>query len=110
MRLHDALLFHAREQPDAEFARLDGRRLSYAEARDSACRLARAIVAAGVRPGERVALLAKNCLEYPLCYYGASLAGVALVPVNVRLAPPEIAQVLADSETTLIIAGAESAA
>ncbi len=110
MRLHDALLFHAREQPHAEFARQDGHCLSYAEARDAACRLARALVAAGVRPGERVALLAKNCLEYPLCYYGASLAGVALVPVNVRLAPPEIAQVLADSEAALIIAGAEFAA
>jgi acyl-CoA synthetase (AMP-forming)/AMP-acid ligase II len=107
MRLHDALLFHARERPDAEFARQGARRLSYAEARDAACRLARALVAAGVRPGQRVALLAKNCLEYPLCYYGASLAGAALVPVNVRLAPPEIAQVLADSEAAIIIAGAE---
>src|SRR5581483_3313115 len=107
MRLHDALLYHAREQPLAEFARQDGRRLRYAEARDAACRLAHAIVAAGVRPGERVALLAKNCIEYPLCYYGASLAGAALVPVNVRLAPPEIAQILADSEAAIIIAGAE---
>src|SRR5581483_7149443 len=92
MRLHDALLYHAREQPLAEFARQDGRRLRYAEARDAACRLAHAIVAAGVRPGERVALLAKNCIQYPLCYYGAS---------------PEIAQILADSEAAIIIAGAE---
>ena len=107
MRLHDALLFHAREQPQAEFARAGDRRLSYADAGAAACRLARAIVAADVRPGERVALLAQNCLEYPLCYYGASLAGATLVPLNARLAPPELARLLADCEATLVIAGQE---
>jgi len=107
MRLHDALFYHAREQPDAEFAVQGARRLSYAAARDAVCRIANALLAAGVRPGERAALLAKNCLEYPLCYYGASLAGVALVPVNYRLAPPEVAHVLADSEAALVIAGRE---
>ncbi len=107
MRLHDALLYHAREQPQAEFATQGARRISYGEARDAACRIANALLAAGVRPGERVALLAKNCLEYPLCYYGASLAGVALVPVNYRLAPPEVAHVLGDSEAALVIAAPE---
>ena len=80
MRLHDFLAYQARERSDAEFA-VDGtRRLSYGQAWREVERIAAAFVGAGVRPGARVAFLAKNCLEYPLLFYGASRAGVVPVP------------------------------
>ena len=107
MRLHDSLDYWAREQPDAEFAVQGARRLTYREAVGAANRLANAFVAAGLEPGARVALLAKNSIEHALLYYAASKAGAALVPLNFRLAPPEWAYILDDAQPRLLLAAAE---
>jgi acyl-CoA synthetase (AMP-forming)/AMP-acid ligase II len=107
MRLHDFLDFYAREHPTAEFAIQDGRRLDYAEARDAANRLANAFVQAGVAVGDRVAILSKNSIPYVLTYFGASKAGVAPVPLNYRLAPPELVYIVNDAQAKVLIAAAE---
>src|SRR5690349_6292208 len=106
MRLHDTLDYWAREQPEAEFASQGERSLSYGAAVLSANRLANAFVAAGLQAGDRVAVVAKNSVELALLYYACSKAGVALVPLNYRLAPPEWAYILADARPRLLLAGA----
>jgi acyl-CoA synthetase (AMP-forming)/AMP-acid ligase II len=104
MRLHEFLDYQARERPEAEFA-VDGtRRVSYGQARREVERIAAAFAGAGLRPGARVAFLAKNCLEYPLLFYGASRAGVVPVPLNYRLAPPEWKYILEDARAELVVA------
>ena len=86
MRLHDFLEFWARTTPDADFALFRGERLSYAAADARANRIANALVAAGLEPGERVAILAKNCPEYALFYFarleGRRGAGAAQLPAG----------------------------
>ena len=82
MRLHDFFDYHAREQPDAAFAHFAGRTLTWEEARRGAHRIANALVRSGIEPGERVAILAKNCPEYLLFYYAASKSGAVPVPPN----------------------------
>jgi acyl-CoA synthetase (AMP-forming)/AMP-acid ligase II len=57
MLLHDTLDYRAREHPGADFAIHGARRLSYAEARAQIHRIANALVARGIAPGDRVALL-----------------------------------------------------
>jgi fatty-acyl-CoA synthase len=104
MRLHDFLDYQARERPHAEFAVEGARRVSYGQARREAERIAAALVGAGLGPGARVAFLAKNCLEYPLLFYGASRAGVVPVPLNYRLAAPEWEYILRDAGAELVIA------
>ncbi len=104
MRLHDFLDYQARERPEAEFAVDGSRRISYGQARREADRIAAAFVAAGLKAGARVAFLAKNCLEYPLLFYGASRAGVVPVPLNYRLATPEWAYILEDARAELLVA------
>ena len=104
MRLHDFLDYQARERPEAEFAVDGSRRISYGQARREADRIAAAFVGAGLKPGARVAFLAKNCLEYPLLFYGASRAGVVPVPLNYRLAAPEWAYILEDARAELVVA------
>src|SRR5256885_12716178 len=69
------------------FAKQDTK-LSYAELADRAARLANGLLARGVRPGDRVALLMPNCLEYPPAYFGVLLAGAVFVPVNPWLPEP----------------------
>ena len=104
MRLHDHLAFRARIQPDAEFACFGARRLDYRSADAESSRIANALVAAGLGIGDRVAVLATNCLEFALFYYAASKAGVVPVPLNYRLAPAEWAWILNDSGARLLVA------
>jgi hypothetical protein len=66
MRLHDFLAYRARERPHAEFALHGDRCLAYRQAQVATNRLANALAGAGLRRGDRIAVLAKNCLEYPL--------------------------------------------
>jgi acyl-CoA synthetase (AMP-forming)/AMP-acid ligase II len=107
MRLHDYLDYHARETPEVEFAVQGERRLTYAEARHETNRLANALIAAGLRTGDRAAILSKNSIEYVLLYYACSKAGVALVPLNYRLAPPEWAYILNDCGARVLFAAGE---
>ncbi len=64
----------------------------------------------GVKPGDRVALWLKNCPEFIPALFGILQAGAVAVPVNNFLKPPEVAFMLNDSGTDLIIADAELAA
>jgi len=104
MRLHDTLDYTAREYPDADFAVSRGRRVTYREALGAANRLASALVGAGLAKGERFAVLSKNSIELALLYYAGSKAGVALVPLNYRLAPPEWSYIVRDSGARVLFA------
>jgi acyl-CoA synthetase (AMP-forming)/AMP-acid ligase II len=104
MLLHDTFDYSAREHPEVAFAIQGGRSLSYRDAQAQVNRLANALVARGVAPGERVALLSKNSIEHALLYYACSKAGVVTVPLNYRLAPPEWSYILNDSGAKLVFA------
>jgi acyl-CoA synthetase (AMP-forming)/AMP-acid ligase II len=104
-RLHDYLDAWAARQPETEFAVSGERTLTYREAQLATRRLAEALAQAGLRRGDRIAVLAKNCIEYPLLYLAASRAGVVPVPLNYRSAPAEWAFIIQDAEVRLVVAG-----
>ena len=104
MLLHDTFDYSAREHPDLEFATQGTRRVSYAEAQALANRIANALVARGLAPGDRIALLSKNSIEYALWYYACSKCGVVPVPLNFRLAPPEWSYIVNDAGAKLLFA------
>ena len=66
------------------------RRLTYRAFAAEATRLARALQASGVRPGDRVAYLCPNIPELLVANFAVPLAGAILVPLNTRLSPDEI--------------------
>jgi fatty-acyl-CoA synthase len=79
------------------------RRLTYAQFADRCHRLAHALRKDfGIRPGDRVAYLSGNTLELLEAYYGVVLAGGVLTPLNVRLAPFEMQQILADCRPRIL--------
>jgi fatty-acyl-CoA synthase len=87
---------------------IDGeRRFTYAEFAERAGRLAGVLVTRGVRPGDRVAYLAYN--SHPLLegYFGVLEAGGILLPLNVRLAPQELAYILDDAGVRLLFIDAD---
>jgi long-chain acyl-CoA synthetase len=70
-------------------------------------RVADGLVAAGVGPGDRVALYGPNCWEWLVAYYGIATTGAVLIPVNVMLTPDEVRYVVEDSGTRAVIASAD---
>src|SRR5499427_10808018 len=74
-------------------------RFTYAQLAERAGRLAGALRKAGVEAGDRVAFLSTNCHRLLEAYYGVIEAGGVLLPLNIRLAPQELAFVLNDSGT-----------
>jgi long-chain acyl-CoA synthetase len=60
-------------------------------------RLAEGLRTLGVRPGDRVAILAHNSDRYTEYFFGVALAGAVFVPINTRLAMPEMVNWIEDS-------------
>ncbi|MGA9555482.1 MAG: long-chain-fatty-acid--CoA ligase [Terriglobales bacterium] len=72
-------------------------RFTYAEFGERVARLAGALRDAGVKPGDRVAFLSLNCHRLLEAYFGVLQAKCILVPLNIRLAGPELTYILNDS-------------
>jgi len=101
-----AMLRHwAAEQPDAPMLTLGGETLSWGAFYQRATRVANALAADGVVPGERVAFLDRNGIEYFELFFGCALLGAVSVAVNWRLAPLEMAAIVEDSRATVLVYG-----
>ena len=79
------LTLNARVFPTKIGARDLTRSLSFSQWNARACRLANALLGLGLNKGDRVAVLAYNCLEWVEIYAAAAKTGVIAVPVNFRL-------------------------
>ena len=77
-------------------------RFTYAQFGDRVGRLAGALRQMGVKPGDRVAFLSTNCHRLLEAYYGVLEAGAVLLPLNIRLAPNELAYVLNDAGAAVL--------
>lgn len=78
------------------------RRQSWIAFENRVARLAAGLIGLGVEPGDRVAILALNSDRYLEYFYAVPWAGAAVNPVNIRLAPPEIAFTLNDSGSSVL--------
>jgi len=101
------LIRAAERYPDRP-AWIDARRVvTFREAADRVGRLAQVLASLGGQPGDRVALLMPNCPEGLEAILAPIQAGMAAVPMNIRLHPDEHAYMLNDSGAFALIAGAE---
>ena len=103
LTLAETVAAHARTQPSKIGARDSKRALSYAEWDARASRLANALLRLGLQPGDRVALLAYNCVEWLEIYAALARAGLVAVPINFRLKGPEVAYIVQHSEARAFI-------
>ncbi len=89
--------------PDVE-ALVDGDlRLTFPQLRDAIVDAARAHIAAGVEPGDRVAIWAPNIAEWVIAGLGAVVAGGVLVPLNTRYKGTEAADIIDRSGATVLL-------
>ncbi|UCE31542.1 MAG: AMP-binding protein [Burkholderiales bacterium] len=103
LTVSDVVATHARLRPTKSAARDSRRELTFAQWDARASRLANALLGLGLSKGDRVALLAHNCLEWMEMYVALARAGLVAVPINFRLRPAEIAYIIADSEAGALI-------
>lgn len=100
---------HAAERPGDEAMRFGDVRRTWSELDERVRRLAAALRAEGIGPGDRVAVLDLNhpsCVELSLA---CAWIGAANAVVNFRLAPPEILYVINDARARLLLVGPEFA-
>ena len=97
----------ARQTPEHPALRWGDQHLTYRELDERSSRVAQALAAEGVGAGDRVAFLDKNGPEQAELFFGAAKLNAVPCPVNFRLAPAEIAVIVADSQAKLFAVGAE---
>lgn len=78
-------------------------RLSWAEVAEDSRRLAKALLAQGIRRGDNVALWLPNHPQWILMWLAAVRIGAAVVPINTRYKPDEAAYILAKSEARMLV-------
>jgi long-chain acyl-CoA synthetase len=106
LRSVTSMLRHwAAVRPDAPMCTLGPVTVSWSGVYGRAVRVAGALASCGVRTGDRVAFLDRNCIEYFEVFFGCALLGAVIVPVNWRLAPPEMAAVAADAGAVVLVHG-----
>src|SRR3954465_5884706 len=98
------LLDTAARNGDRPALRMDDVVLTYAEFRDAALRVAAFLQQRGVEPGDRVGMVLPNVVSFPVLFYGAQLAGAAVVPMNPLLKAREVEYYLRDSGARVVLA------
>ena len=101
----DWVEYHQATKPDYP-ALIDlegGRRFSYAELHERAGRAAGMLKDLGVGPGDRVAFLCLNTTDVMELIFGCWRIGAICLALNYRLTPPELAYILNDSETSVVL-------
>lgn len=78
---------------------------TYAELDAFTNRVADRLLVEGLKPGDRIAILSKNCDFFYEILFGALKARVTLAGVNFRLAPPEVGYIIEDSEAKVLFVG-----
>lgn len=93
-RFDDLLRRAARDAPENEALVCSDTRLTYAQFDEQVTRVANGLRAAGIEPGERVALMLSNGIPFFLALMGAVRMGAIAVPMSVKMSPPEAAYIL----------------
>lgn len=83
---------------------------SFKEYNEEVNRIANALVAYGVKKGDKIALMMKNSDQFAFVYYAILKAGGVAVPVNFRLTPKEASFILNNSDSMIVFADEELAA
>jgi acyl-CoA synthetase (AMP-forming)/AMP-acid ligase II len=97
------LTAHARLQPDRIGARDLERAMTFREWNARSCRLANALLGLGLRKGDRVVVLAYNCVEWAEIYAAAAKSGLVAVPINFRLVGAEVRYIVEDADAAALI-------
>jgi len=101
--LADLVTYHARRTPNKLAMTYGEQRYDYAALEVESARVANALLAEGVKTQDRVVFFGKNSADFFLAMFGSARSGACFIPLNWRLAAPELAQVSADAAPVFAI-------
>jgi fatty-acyl-CoA synthase len=84
-----------------------GEMLTYRQLDEGSNRFAQLLRSRGLKPGDRIAILLKNCLEFPIVYWGAQRAGLLSAMLSTHLKPEEAAYIINDCGAQLLVTSAD---
>jgi acyl-CoA synthetase (AMP-forming)/AMP-acid ligase II len=101
----EVIRYHARTKPEQVALYFQGRETYYGELNTNASKVANGLIAEGLNNQSRVAVLDKNSDYFFEVFFGCSKANSVIVPVNFRLAPPEVAYIVNDAKSEVLFVG-----
>ncbi len=101
--LGDMVVRAAQERPDAVTVAFPDERVTNAQLLAASTRVASSLHALGVRRGDRVGVVAPNCLDFHAVLFGSALLGAVVVTINARFRAAELAYVLADARPSVVV-------
>lgn len=104
----ELIRWRAQRHPDLDAIWFEGKTQTYRELDRSSSELAGGLAhQLGLQPGDRVAILDKNCPEYLELVFALDKAGVVAAPINWRLTPREVKAIVDDVRPALVVVGEE---
>ncbi len=103
LQLGEILAANAYLFPDKVGARDLTRSLTFRVWNERACRLANGLLGLGLEKGDRIAVLAHNCLEWMEIYAAVAKAGLVMAPINFRLVGSEVRYIVENSQAKAVI-------
>ena len=97
------LSVHSRVTPNRIGARDLERSMTFTQWNERSCRLANALLGLGLSKGDRVAVLAYNCVEWCEIFAATAKAGLVALPINFRLIGKEVQFIVDNAEAAAFI-------
>jgi long-chain acyl-CoA synthetase len=88
---------------DQEALIFQDKRITYAQLKNAADRLAQGLISTGLKPGDRIAVMLPNIPHFPICYYASMKLALTIVPISICYKQAEIQHQVEDSEAKAII-------
>jgi malonyl-CoA/methylmalonyl-CoA synthetase len=101
--LHDLMRARQADRSRTFAETASGARVSYADLEAMSARYAHALIALGVKPGDRVAVQAEKSLAMLMLYLASVRAGAVFLPLNTAYTPAEIGYFLSDAEPAVFV-------
>ena len=105
--LGDIPRLNARRYPDKNALIMDDDAITFRQLDLAANSLAQGLLTLGIKPGDKVAVMAQNCLEFPIIVFAVAKCAAVLVPINFRYEKNELVYVINDSEPKVLFYGPE---
>ena len=103
MTIPELLEKSVRQAPDLPMIIFEKEEVTYRQMLERSCLVAGNLKAQGIQPGDKIALMMGNCLEYLYCFMGCGRIGALLVPINPALSFEEFAYIIQNSEARFLI-------
>jgi len=100
---------NARRYPEKKALIMGDQHTTFQELDSMSNKVANGLISSGIKPGDKVAVISENCLEFPVIVYAVAKCGAVLVPVNFRYEKKELIYILNNSDPKILFFGPEHA-